>query len=207
MNQVILDGKLVDYTLRYSTDGKPHLYYVLNNYGPIFCYASGSVAEIFIDKIDKVDKNKDIYVSLSGRLLDEKRVGLDTGYVYQRTLKVSDHNIIGGEKNMNNISLVGRLTKDPEMRTVGENSYARFILAVNRNLSKEYKERLEKEGKQTVDFIPVYCTNGIAKSLVEYKKKGDLVGVSGRLESRDYLDKDNKRVFVTEIRANNIEFL
>ena len=103
---------------------------------------------------------------------------------------------------MNKVILMGRLTRDPEVRyTPGENSFAiaRYTLAVDR--------KIRKDGDATADFINCVVWDKQAENLVKYQKKGNQIAVDGRIQTRNYEDKDGKRVYVTEILANNISFL
>ena len=102
---------------------------------------------------------------------------------------------------MNKVSLVGRLTKDPEVRYTANNQtpVAKFTMAVNR--------RFKKEGQPDADFIPIVVWGKIADNCGKYIKKGYLVGVSGRIETRSWDDQDGKRHFMTEVIADEVDFL
>lgn len=101
---------------------------------------------------------------------------------------------------MNNISLVGRLVKDPELRyTPSGVAVGNFTLAVNRPF--------KQEGQQEADFIQGVVWRKSAENLANYMKKGSQIGVTGAIQTRNYEDKDGKRVYVTEVVANHIEFL
>ena len=100
---------------------------------------------------------------------------------------------------INRTILVGRLTKDPDLRyTPNGNPVTSFTLAVNR-ISK-------KEGQPDADFINIVCWNKVAENVANYLKKGSLVGVDGRIQTRNY-EGQNGRVYVTEILAENVQFL
>ena len=103
---------------------------------------------------------------------------------------------------MNKVVLMGRLTRDPEVRySQGENTLAiaRYTLAVDR--------RFKRDGEQSADFINCVVWDKQAENLVKYQKKGNQIAVEGRIQTRNYDDKDGKKVYVTEILASNISFL
>lgn len=101
---------------------------------------------------------------------------------------------------MNNVSLIGRLTKDPELRyTPSGVAVARFTLAVNR----QYK----KEGEQQADFINVVTWRKTAENTANFLRKGSLVGVVGRIQTGSYDGQDGKKVFTVEVVAENVQFL
>lgn len=102
---------------------------------------------------------------------------------------------------MNKALLIGRLTKDPELRatSTGRN-VCQFLIAVNRNFTNA-------NGEREADFINCVVWDKQAENLVKYQKKGNQIAVDGRIQTRNYEDKDGKRVYVTEILANNISFL
>lgn len=101
---------------------------------------------------------------------------------------------------MNKVVLMGRLTRDPEMRfTQGNNTaVCSFSLAVNR--------RFKQEGQPDADFINVTAWAKTAEFVSKYFTKGQQVGVIGRMQTRNYDDKDGKKVFVTEVVAEEVYF-
>lgn len=103
---------------------------------------------------------------------------------------------------MNRVVLIGRLTKDPELRfTPGEGTaVTTFILAVDRSF-------LSRDGQRETDFIPIVAWGKIAENTANYMSKGRLVGVSGRIQTRNYEAKDGTRRYVTEVVADEIQFL
>lgn len=104
---------------------------------------------------------------------------------------------------INNVVLVGRLTKDIELRkTQSGLSVASFTVACDRRLSQEQKNNNE----QSADFISCIAWRGSADFLGNYAHKGDTVGVEGRIQTRSY-DRDGQKVYVTEIVANNVSIL
>lgn len=103
--------------------------------------------------------------------------------------------------SMNRVVLVGRLVRDPDLRyTPNGIAVANFTIACNRPFKT-------KDGEQEADFINGVIWRKAAESLAEYMKKGSMIGVDGRLQSRTYDDKDGKKVFVTEVLAESIQFL
>src|SRR5690554_6550209 len=99
---------------------------------------------------------------------------------------------------INQTILVGRITRDPELRkTQNGTSVVSFTLAVNRTFSKENE----------ADFINCVAWNQTEEFIANYIKKGALLGVEGRLQSRSYADKDGKNVFVQEVVANSVQGL
>lgn len=101
---------------------------------------------------------------------------------------------------LNQTILVGRLTKDPEIIVHEKNKKRTVIdLAVQRSFKNS-------EGLYESDFIRCVLWNGIAEHTCEYCKKGDLVGIKGRLQTRNY-EKDNEVKYVTEVIAEKVTFL
>ena len=101
---------------------------------------------------------------------------------------------------LNQIVIVGRLVKDPELKeSEGGSPYTNITLAVPRS----YKNT---NGEYDTDFINCRLWDGIAKNAEEFCKKGDLLGVKGRIETRNY-EKDEKINYVTELIAEKITFL
>jgi single-strand DNA-binding protein len=102
---------------------------------------------------------------------------------------------------MNRVILVGRLTKDPELRyTPSGAAVATFTLAVNRTFTNQ-------AGEREADFINVVVWRRQAENAANFLKKGSLCGVDGRLQSRRYTGNDNKVVYVTEVVAESVQFL
>ncbi|MBC1525458.1 single-stranded DNA-binding protein [Listeria booriae] len=102
---------------------------------------------------------------------------------------------------MNRVVLVGRLTKDPELRyTPAGDAVATFTLAVNR----PYKNA---NGEQPVDYINIVVWRKAAENAANFLKKGSLAGVDGRVQTRNYEGQDGKRVYVTEVLAESVQFL
>ncbi|WP_267667159.1 single-stranded DNA-binding protein, partial [Listeria innocua] len=102
---------------------------------------------------------------------------------------------------MNRIVLVGRLTKDPDLRyTPAGAAVATFTLAVNRAFTNQ-------NGEREADFIQCVVWRKPAENVANFLKKGSMAGVDGRIQTRNYEDSDGKRVFVTEVVAESVQFL
>ncbi|GAA4076747.1 single-stranded DNA-binding protein [Amphibacillus indicireducens] len=102
---------------------------------------------------------------------------------------------------LNRVVLVGRLTKDPDLRyTANGTAVANFTVAVNRPFSNQ-------QGDREADFINCVIWRKPAESLANYMSKGSLIGVDGRIQTRSYDGQDGKRVYVTEVVADTVQFL
>lgn len=102
---------------------------------------------------------------------------------------------------MNLVTLVGRLTRDPEVRYGGQNNdkaVARFTVAVDR----KYKT----EGGQTADFISCIGFGKTAEFLEKYFKKGMRIGLTGRIQTGSY-EKDGQKIYTTDVVADSVEFV
>ncbi|WP_163527904.1 single-stranded DNA-binding protein [Halobacillus ihumii] len=102
---------------------------------------------------------------------------------------------------LNRVVLVGRLTKDPDLRyTPNGVAVANFTVAVNRPFSNN-------QGDRDADFINCVVWRRAAENLANFMSKGSLIGVDGRLQSRSFDNQEGKRVFVTEVVADSVQFL
>lgn len=102
---------------------------------------------------------------------------------------------------LNRVVLVGRLTKDPDLRyTPNGVPTASFTLAVNRTFTNQ-------NGEREADFINVVVWRKPAENAANFLKKGSLAGVDGRIQTRSYEGQDGKRVYVTEVVADSVQFL
>lgn len=102
---------------------------------------------------------------------------------------------------MNNVTLVGRLTAEPELRYTGNGTpVSSFTLAVNRPFAKESDE-------QKADFINIVVWRKPAENCANFLKKGSQAGVIGVIQTRHYEGQDGKRVYVTEVVAERVQFL
>lgn len=102
---------------------------------------------------------------------------------------------------INSVVLVGRLTKDPELKyTQSGIAVTRFTLAVNRNFTNQ-------QGQREADFVNCVVWRKSAESTANYLKKGSLAGVTGRIQTSNFEGKDGNRVFMTEVIAESVQFL
>jgi single-strand DNA-binding protein len=102
---------------------------------------------------------------------------------------------------MNRTILVGRLTKDPELKYTSSGvPVANFTLAVNRPFSSQ-------SGEKEVDFINIQVWRKPAENVANFLSKGSLAGVDGRIQTRNYEGQDGKRVYITEVVADSVQFL
>lgn len=102
---------------------------------------------------------------------------------------------------MNKVFLIGRLTRDPELRYTGSNvPVATFSIAVNRPFSNQ-------AGEREADFINVVIWRKQAENVKNYMTKGSQVAVDGRIQTRSYDDQNGQKRYVTEVVADNVEFL
>lgn len=102
---------------------------------------------------------------------------------------------------INNVVLVGRMTREAELRYTPSNiAVATFTLAVNRDYKGE-------NGEREADFINVVLWRQTAENLANWTKKGSLVGVTGRIQTRNYDNQQGQRVYVTEVVADRFQLL
>ena len=102
---------------------------------------------------------------------------------------------------INNVVLVGRTTKDPELRYTPSNiAVATFSLAVNRNFK-------DANGERETDFINCVIWRQQAENLANWAKKGALIGITGCIQTRSYENQQGQRVYVTEVVAENFQML
>ena len=101
---------------------------------------------------------------------------------------------------MNKCFLIGRLVKNPELtKTNTDLSVCKFTLAINRNFK-------DKDGNEQTDFIPIVAWRKQAENCAKYLKKGSQCAVTGTIQTRSY-DKDGEKRYITEVIADNVEFL
>lgn len=99
---------------------------------------------------------------------------------------------------INAVTLIGRLTKKPELKTTQSGlSVVQFTLAVGRKFGKD----------KQADFISCVAWRKTAELVAQYTDKGHMVGVQGRIQTRSYDDRDGKRVYVTEVVADTVQFI
>jgi single-strand DNA-binding protein len=102
---------------------------------------------------------------------------------------------------LNKVILIGRLTRDPELRyTPSGVAVATFTLAVDRPFSNQ-------NGEKETDFIPIVTWRQLAENCANYLRKGRLTAIEGRIQTRSYENNEGRRVYVTEVVADNVRFL
>lgn len=102
---------------------------------------------------------------------------------------------------MNKVFLIGRLTKDPDIRYTGSNiAVASFTLAVDRSFTNQ-------NGEVDADFIKITVWRKQAENVGKYLKKGSQIAVDGRIQTGSYDDPNGQKVYTTEVVANNVQFL
>ena len=102
---------------------------------------------------------------------------------------------------INNVTLIGRLTRDAELRYTPSNiATAQFNIACNRNFKNT-------NGEYDADFINCVMWREQAENLANWAKKGDLIGITGRIQTRSYENQQGQRVYVTEVVADNFQLL
>ena len=102
---------------------------------------------------------------------------------------------------MNKVFLIGRLTRDPELRYTGSNTaVASFSIAVNRNFQNQ-------QGEREADFINIVVWRKQAENVKNYLSQGSQVAIDGRIQTRSYDDQNGQKRYVTEVVADNVEFL
>ena len=103
---------------------------------------------------------------------------------------------------MNKVILVGRITKDPELRSIQSgSSVVNFTIAVNRPVAQN-----ADQNANTADFINCVIWNKQAENLAKYVKQGSLIGVEGRIQTRSY-DSNGTTRYITEVLCDNVQFL
>lgn len=100
---------------------------------------------------------------------------------------------------MNRVGLIGRLTKDPELRQASGSASCRFTLAVDRYRSSQ--------GKSETDFIGCIAFGKTAENMGRYLHKGSKVGVDGRIQTGSYVNRQGTKVYTTDVIADHIDFL
>lgn len=101
---------------------------------------------------------------------------------------------------VNSVVLIGRLTRDPEMRTTQNGTpVVSYTLAVNR--------RFKTQGQPEADFINCVAWNKTADTMARYLHKGSLIAIQGRIQTRNYENQQGQRVYVTEVVTDSFDFL
>jgi len=102
---------------------------------------------------------------------------------------------------INQVTLVGRLTRDPELRyTPDGHAVSNITIALNRPFKNS-------SGEYISDFVQCTLWKRTAENTAQYCQKGSIVGITGRIQTRHYDDQDGKRVYVTEVIAENVKFM
>ncbi len=101
---------------------------------------------------------------------------------------------------MNKVFLIGRLSRDPELRHTSNNTP---VCQINMAISRPVSQGKDSE----TDFINVTVWNKQAENLVKYVKKGNQIAIEGRIQTRSYDNEEGKKVYVTEVLANHVEFI
>lgn len=103
---------------------------------------------------------------------------------------------------MNKAILIGRLTRDPELRYTSSNrAVCQFTVAIDRPFTNQ------ASGQREADFINVVAWDKTGENVGKYMTKGRLIAVEGRIQTRNYENNEGRRVYVTEVIANNVQFL
>lgn len=109
---------------------------------------------------------------------------------------------------INNLTLVGRLTRDPDLRyTQSGKAVCSFVLAVDREMSKEKREEAKANNYSTADFPRIVVWNKMGEICSKYLQKGSLVAIVGKIQTGSYKDKDGKMVYTTDVIADRVRFL
>ncbi len=109
---------------------------------------------------------------------------------------------------MNHVVLIGRLTRDPELRYISSGTaVSQFTLAVDKQLSRDKKQQFEQQGKPTADFIRIVVWGKQAENCANYLVKGRLVAVQGSINVSSYKNNAGETRYSTDVVANNVQFL
>lgn len=108
---------------------------------------------------------------------------------------------------MNNVSLMGRLTRDVDLRMTTSNlAVGRFNVAVDRKLSKDKRQEAEKNNQPTADFIGCIAFGKTAENIATYFRKGQRIAVSGHIQTGSY-EKDGQRIYTTDVVVDSFDFV
>lgn len=110
---------------------------------------------------------------------------------------------------MNIVVLIGRLTRDPELRYTASsgNAMARFTVAIDRGLSKEKRAELEQKGQPTADFVGCVAWGKTAETIGRYFSKGKPIAIHGRIQTGSYEAQDGTRRYTTDVVVDRFEFI
>ena len=110
---------------------------------------------------------------------------------------------------MNNISLMGRLTKDPDVRYSANTQLAnaRFSVAVDRKLSKEKRMEAENNNQPTADFINCVAFGRTAEVIGQYFRKGNRIAITGHIQTGSYENQQGQRIYTTDVIVDQLDFV
>jgi len=109
---------------------------------------------------------------------------------------------------MNFVALTGRLVKDPELRYIPSGkAVCNFTLAVDKSLTRDKKEELQRQSKPTADFIRIVIWGKPAESAAKYLAKGRKIAIEGSIATSTYEDQNGQKRYSTDVFANHIEYL
>lgn len=110
---------------------------------------------------------------------------------------------------MNSIVLIGRLSRDPELKFVPSTgmAVAKFTLAVDREMSRDKKQEAASQGKQTADFINITVFGKMAENAANYLNKGSQCAISGRINTGSYTTQTGEKRYTTDVIADRVEFV
>ena len=109
---------------------------------------------------------------------------------------------------INNFNGIGRCVRDIELKYLQNGTAtASFTIAIDKGLSKDKKQEFESQNKPTADFINIVTWAKTAEFAANYLKKGALVGITGRLQSGKYENKEGQTIYTTDVNCNNITMI
>ncbi|MFA9422133.1 MAG: single-stranded DNA-binding protein [Sedimentibacter sp.] len=110
---------------------------------------------------------------------------------------------------MNSVVLIGRLTRDPELKFIPSSgmAVAKFALAVDKEMSRDKKQEMTSQGKQTADFIGITVFGKQAENCANYLAKGSQCAVHGRVSTGSYTTQTGEKRYTTDIIADRVEFI
>ena len=114
-----------------------------------------------------------------------------------------------GVIDLNSVVLIGRLTRNPELRYLpnGGTAVCNFSLAIDKNLSKDKKKEMENRGQYTANFINIVVWGKQGENCANFLAKGRLVAIQGRIQTGSYVANDGTKRYTFEVVADNTEFL
>lgn len=109
----------------------------------------------------------------------------------------------------NCVFILGRLTRDPELRYTANTQMAnaRFVVAVNRKLSKEKRQEAENNGYPTADFISCVAWGKTAENIANYFKKGNRIAITGHIQTGSYENQQGQRIYTTDVVVDSFDFV